>query len=235
MPEFSTMGDIAAGANSRFLARNGTSPVGCVSLQAVDSYLRGLYDTVYAALSHNHAGTYSPIDHDHAGLYLTESEILALTESNQAGAEYVCVVDEKPLGTYGGSFTSGARRIRDINTIMHDDTEVVQVSGNQITLPAGTYRARIIAPGINVGVHRIWLRDITNSADLGESMSSLASAGSQTQNNVVLVAYFVVSEATVFEVQHQCTSSQNTYGFGYAVGFGSVEIYTIAEFWRVAT
>jgi hypothetical protein len=106
------------------------------------------------------------------------------------------------------------------------------VSGNQITLDAGTYDCDITAPVANTSAHKARLYDITNSAVLllGSTDYTLSS-GAVTRSHIV--GRIVLSGTTVLEVQHQGQVTCATFGMGLAAGFGDTEIYGIAKFYKV--
>jgi hypothetical protein len=149
--------------------------------------------------------------------------------------DYIYVRDEKPAGTNGGNFASGARRTRDINTEVADAGNHCTIAANQITLAAGTYRCLISAPAGYVDQNRIWLHNVTDNEDtlIGASCHSPNGGGFVSSISATLKGEFTISASKTFEIQHQCTTTFNTYGFGLANGF-DVEIYTEAEFWKVA-
>jgi hypothetical protein len=69
-------------------------------------------------------------------------------------------------------------------------------------------------------------------------MSTNAIAPSNTYvptcSSLALVSgQFTLAISSVLEVQHYCSETKNTSGFGLATGFGQTETYTTAEFWRV--
>ncbi len=153
-----------------------------------------------------------------------------------ASAEgHILIVDSKAADTNGGDFTSGAWRTRDLNTEVFDTGNHASVATNQITLAAGTYRCRIIAPAYGtIARHRARLQDITNTATLAESQSAFVNVA--VQSNAEIIGRFTLAGSTVVEVQHRSEGTQASgFGFGIAAGGAftvSAEIYTIAEFWR---
>jgi hypothetical protein len=76
------------------------------------------------------------------------------------------VRDEKSDATGGGGFTSGSWVTRDLNTTVVNEIDGASLATNQVTLPAGKYRARGRAPAQTVANHRVRLQDITNTATL---------------------------------------------------------------------
>src|SRR5262245_39269025 len=82
-------------------------------------------------------------------------------------APYLCLRDEKPSGTNGGAFTSGAWRTRTLNTVVANEVGAT-LSSNQITLSAGTWRTHIEAPAFTVNDHQVRLQNITSGATIIE-------------------------------------------------------------------
>ena len=142
------------------------------------------------------------------------------------GGGLLHVRDEKPSGTGGGTFTSGAWRTRDLNTVKTNDITGASLASNQITLPAGTYNVHARAPAHRVDYHKAKLRNITDSTDelIGSSDRCFENAYSQTDSWVV--GRITIAATKVFELQHRC---QTNGSFGYPSNFGVVEVY--AEVW----
>jgi hypothetical protein len=145
---------------------------------------------------------------------------------------YLNMIDEKPSGTVAGTFTSGAWRTRDLNTIKGTNSITgSSLSSNQFTLPAGTYRILASAPTYAVNSHKAKLRNITDSSD---TLIGTSEVSNQTYNGATrsfVSGIFTIAAQKTFEIQHYCSSSQN---FGQASSFSVVEIYTVVELWKLA-
>jgi hypothetical protein len=151
--------------------------------------------------------------------------------------QYAVVVDQKTAGTDGGTFNSGAWQRRDLNTVLANTGNWLTVSGNQITLPAGTYRTDILAPASAAGRHQARLQNVTSGTtllvgtDAGASTGTGASAViSQSRIN----GRFTLTATSTLEVQHQCGTGKASDGFGNAAGGAftvAYEVYTVAQFW----
>lgn len=152
----------------------------------------------------------------------------------QRASDYILIRDEKAAGTEGGTFTSGAWQTRTLNTEVSDAGGHASLATNQITLAAGTYECRISCPGSIVADHQARLYNTTAAATILEGTSEQSAAGSTTTSRSVIVGRFTVAAAQALEVQHRCSTTRATDGFGGAANFGEKEVYTIAEFWRVA-
>jgi hypothetical protein len=154
---------------------------------------------------------------------------------------YVLIVDEKASGTNGGTCTSGSWQTRVLNTLKSDAfSNVTSLTSNQFKLAAGTYVCQISAPAMNVGSHMVKLRNVTASIDIMTGTSERVDSDSSwaRQSRSVARGRFVVGSGQAvavndaLEVQHRCSSTQSTNGFGVAAGFGVVETYTIVECWK---
>ncbi len=146
---------------------------------------------------------------------------------------YILIRDEKAQNTAGGTFTSGAWRTRDLTTEVSDAGGYASVSSNQITLAAGTYRVRIIAPAQATDRHQARLQNITGGTTLlvGTSEYAGSAGGNQTQSHSVIVGRITLGGSTVVEVQHQCQTTSSSNGFGAGSNF-TTEVYTVVEMWK---
>jgi hypothetical protein len=143
-----------------------------------------------------------------------------------APQNYVLIRDEKASGTVGGTFTAGAWRTRDLNTELNDTDGLASVAANQITLAAGTYECVCSAPADSVGLHRLRLQNIT---DVTTTLLGTSESADKHSRSFVR-GLFTLAASKVLEVQHQCTVTKATFGFGKAAGIGVVEVYTVAQF-----
>jgi len=169
----------------------------------------------------------------------TVAEFVRIKDLSQARiemADYVKVSDVKATTTLGGTFTSGAWRTRVINTEDSDASGICSIASNQITLAAGTYICMIVAPALSCDSSVARLYNISDTAVelLGNNKFS-SNAGSYADSDAIVAGKFTIASAKVFEVQHDCQTTRANYGFGTQNYSGLDEIYTIAEFWRVAT
>lgn len=165
-----------------------------------------------------------------SGLFAVVSGTTAFINSSK----YINIQDQKASGTNGGTFTAGAWRTRDLNTIVVDETGLVSVGTNQITLPAGTYRIVVSCPALQVNRNLVRLQNITDAITLlfGQNAFSGASPDN-TSVLAILRGKFTITATKTIEVQHIAETTYATYGFGVACGFGGVEVYTTVELWKV--
>jgi hypothetical protein len=156
-------------------------------------------------------------------------------------ANELIIADQKAQNTPGGTFTSGAWRTRDLNTIARNTITGASLGANQITLPAGTYTVDWSAPAssdsTDIDEHQTRLYDTTGAAVLvtGSSESLIQGASNtRASNRSMGVGEFTIGGSSVIELQHQCSvTSAGTNGFGSAVNLG-VEIYSMIRIRKVA-
>jgi hypothetical protein len=146
---------------------------------------------------------------------------------------YVNIQDQKAQNTQGGTFTSGADRTRDLNTIVSDTAGIATLASNQVTLPAGTYRCYITAPAAAVDRHQAWLYNTTDAATVFRGSSEVGSTSIVSSQRSTITGRFTISAPKTFEVRHRCQTTLSGKGFGYEANFGT-EVYTIVELWKEA-
>ena len=146
------------------------------------------------------------------------------------------VQDQKPTGTYGGTFTSGAWRTRDLNTVVVNAITGSSLSSNQITLPAGTYFVFSSAVAMRVDCHISRLFNTTNAQQLLQSTScwtnSASSAGPGM--NSIMFGFFYTAGCSM-ELQHRCSTTLASYGLGYVSNIGQpCEIFADLKIWKLS-
>ncbi len=145
---------------------------------------------------------------------------------------FLHIQDQKPQGTNGGTFTSGAWQTRDLNTVLTNTITGASLADNQITLPAGKYYVEASAAATMVRVHKTRLYNIT---DTNESVSGLqvnAHEIGYVNNTAPLNGIFDISAEKTFELQHRCLNTKTTTGFGNASDF-TTEVYSDIRIWRI--
>tara|TARA_R100000234_G_scaffold100365_1_gene69203 strand:+ start:82 stop:735 length:654 start_codon:yes stop_codon:yes gene_type:complete len=145
-------------------------------------------------------------------------------------ASYAELQDVKGSATQGGSFTSGAWRTRDLNTEKEDTDNIVTLSSNQFTLGAGNYHISAHACVVGVNNHAIRLYSITNNGIVLMGFSH-----KNQEDNVSeyarLEGRIILGDNMVFEIQHRCSTTVTTHGFGAYGGFGD-NIYTTVQIYK---
>lgn len=136
--------------------------------------------------------------------------------------------DVKPSGTGGGTFTAGAWRTRTLNTI-EGDGSFVSLNANQWTLPAGKYEIEASAIASKVDLHQIKIRNITDSTDAIFGITSFAQDTQDAVTTSSLTGIVNLTSSKVFELQHRCSTTKATDGFGVPASFGSSEVYAMLK------
>lgn len=155
--------------------------------------------------------------------------------------DYVHLADVSGSGVAGGTFTSGTWVTRNINTEFSDNGGICSITTNQITLSGGTYICDISCPAWGVETHISRLRNISSGISLlsGTSEYTAIMPGSYSvQTRSIIKGRFTLpSSGAILEIQHACKTTAATYGLGVGISpflSGMVNIYTIAEFRRIA-
>lgn len=141
--------------------------------------------------------------------------------------QILIVADEKPAGTSGGTFTSGAWRTRDLNTVRYNTITGASLANNQVTLPAGTYYIYASAPAYEVGKHKSVIYNISDSKiEIIGSPEECRADSHASSNRSFIIGVVTITDNKVFEVQHRCEDTYGTYGFGWKANYSIVETYT---------
>lgn len=197
-------------------------------------------DSVWAFLTRV-AGTLAERFRVGAGLYMTgatggdkgagtvNATAVYANGARVGGAPDAVLEDQKAAGTVGGNFVSGAWRTRDLNTEVRDPSGLVSISSNQFT-PTVDGWVEWAAPVYSVDTHKTRLFNVTDTTAAGVGSTSLSGSGNPgwSTGGAPVVA------GKAYQLEHQCTGSGGTSGFGSPSGFSSVEVYTRVMFWRTA-
>jgi hypothetical protein len=165
-----------------------------------------------------------------SGSWTTVSNSVLATEAKAFQAGLLHIQDQKASGTNGGTFTSGAWRTRDLNTVLTNEITSASLASNQITLPAGTYFIIARAPAFFVDEHQARLQNITDGTTL--LTGSCGHVGADMSNSFVW-GRFTLGGTKVLELQHQCSTTRATDGFGNNMSFGTV-VFAEVLIWKVA-
>lgn len=142
---------------------------------------------------------------------------------------YIFVAEEYAGGNDGGTNTTGWQT-RVLNTVKVDsDNLIVSLSGNALTIPAGTYRFRAKAASYSTDRTRMRLYNQTDS-------SVIATGSSCFTNNYIyaeVTGRFTISAQKAIRVEQYTETQKLLLGLGVAVSDGtSVEQYTTLELWK---
>jgi hypothetical protein len=144
---------------------------------------------------------------------------------------YIKLSETVPTGTNGGTFTSGAWRLRNLNIEDFDTGGDCTLSSNQFTLVAGTYEIQVSAPAAGVNAHQCRLWNATDSSV--EALGSSEYAGSGVGSNSLFNVRVVYTANKTLQVEHQCQTTSLTVGFGVGTTFAP-SVFTQVIIHRVA-
>lgn len=168
----------------------------------------------------------------------TDAEIDTLIEASvpYRWQTYALIHDEKPSNTAGGTYTAGAFRTRDLNTIIEDSGGIISLAANQITLEDGEYRIRAKVPATSLNRHTSRLQNITDAVtQLDGTTERIQAAVFSMTSSYITGTFTVAGGPKTFEIQMIGALSQVVVGMGFNTGFNSTEIYTIVELWQIET
>lgn len=143
------------------------------------------------------------------------------------------VRDEKSSGTNGGTFTAGAWRTHDLNTVATNEIGGAGLASNQITLPAGDYEIYAWGIGRAVNQFKYKLYDVTNAADLLIGSNGYIDSGVPGQAPSVVAGRISLAAATAIELQGRCTVTASGGGFGQSAAYSVAEVYAEILIWKV--
>ncbi len=151
----------------------------------------------------------------------------------------------KTAGTAGGTFTSGAWRVREIDREVVDEGDDCSLASDQFTLAAGSYVIKASACAYLCGQHIAQLYNVSDAAtqvstDASTELVSLAifseagvNAGNQEYASID--GKFTIAAEKIFEIRHRCITTSATSGFGFPANIDSKnEIYLRVMLWKVA-
>lgn len=159
---------------------------------------------------------------------------LAASGAMSFARSYASFRDVKPLGTQGGSFTTGAWRTRDLNTVAVNGIPGASLASNQITLPAGTYYVIAQAAIGPISNARLRLFNVTTAGLTLEGVNNgSVQTGNLTNSLAHLAGTFTLVAPTVLELQLYASVSYASSGNGAAMSLGTNEVFADLTLWRL--
>lgn len=140
--------------------------------------------------------------------------------------------DEKTAGADGGTFTSGAWRTRELNQ-QSGNTTFASLSANRMTINAGSYIVNTRAQAYEVNSHQTIFYNITDASTLLTGTQAYSGSGDATTSESFIVNTFTINAQKVFELQHQCSTTKASQGFGVGSGFAA-GIYATVQLTKIA-
>ena len=173
------------------------------------------------------------------GSRLTHAEMDENWKSVMGGHNFLHIQDQKPQNTHGGTFTSGAWRTRDLNTVLTNTITGSSLDSNQITLPAGKYYVEASSP-FGIAAVGVWaaaqLYDIDNMEILinGQNSAAAASSGVVAMSQSTLFGIFTLDDDIQIILRHMINDTSTDRGFGNRMNFSDrTEVYSDIRIWRI--
>jgi len=163
------------------------------------------------------------------GSALRGETIVAGAANTVKSAPDIIIQEQQSSGTNGQSVTtSGAYRIRVLNTSVRNVIAGASLASNQLTLPAGTYYAEWRSPTYAGGGTQSRLFNATDSTVLAYG-STTQVAASNVQQDSCGSAVFTITSSKAIEIDHRYSGGGTA---GSAASFGNTEVYTELRIWK---
>ena len=144
------------------------------------------------------------------------------------------IADVKDSATYGGGFTAGAWRTRDLNTELDDPSNIVTITSNQFTLQAGTYLVEWSAPAYKVDRHSSRLQNITDSTTEVLGTTEYSNDGDALITRSMGAKVLTITGAKAFEIQHYGAITRASYGMGLNSNISNINsVFTIVKIHKI--
>ena len=157
----------------------------------------------------------------------TGVSITGVLENIGVGTRVAVLRDLRAHETNGGTFSSGADRVRLLNSVQHDGESFVTLdtSTGEFTLPAGGYLIYFEALAFDVNNHRAKIVS-DGGTDILFGLNARSAAADATMTSSCGFGRVYNSNTEGYFLKHRCASSKSTSGFGQDMNFG-----TEAEFY----
>jgi len=157
---------------------------------------------------------------------------VVLTQVTAIPGPHVILEDQKAANTSAQSVSSGVDTQLILNTLVRNYGNLVSLTSNQFTLPAGTYYISGSAPSLNVGQARAFIYNVTDAAIaiLGTSQVSNTAGTFTVTMRSLFGGYITITSAKTFELRFR---QNGTWVIGNPVNDGRVEVYSHVEITKV--
>lgn len=156
----------------------------------------------------------------------TASKLVDAATLKSARAQTWFIEEQQTSGTAGGTFTASAWQKRVLNTTVGTNGITgASLSSGVISLPAGEYVVSFYGVGFQVEKHKTRLRNTTAGTTLGLGSNANADNSTRTGNASHGSVRFTLGATSNIELQHYCSATKATQGFGDAASTGEAEQY----------
>ena len=160
--------------------------------------------------------------------------VKAYVDNNAQTRDLLHIQDQRPSGTDGGTFTTGAWRTRNLNTVLTNEITGASLASDTVTLPAGDYyiEGEFTAFRCNQNVAKLY-----NDSDSSDILIGTVAYSDSSESDAVVSSNvrgnFTLGAEKDLTILHQCTLTQTGNGLGVAADFGVVEVYADLRLWKI--
>lgn len=242
-PIVSPNGSVSSGAGSTFTATTATPPQVFININGTNSgWSAPVNDTsaqtiggvkTFSAFpimpSASPTTDYQPATKKYADDAISTA-MAGVTNPEMMKATYVKCIHQETSGAAGGSGTTGSWQLGPLTNKISDFGSLATLSGNRITLPAGTYYAKARQWFNAVNGARIRIYNYTASTPLLVGDSGYTGAGAGV---VEVSGYFTLSASQAVELDYYIQVHSSGFDLGVPVSTGDAESYSQVELWKV--
>ena len=174
--------------------------------------------------------------HQWGTIFAVNYEVNGSIQNVGIGKGVATLRETKGQDVLGGTFTSGADRIRELNVEEHDGESFVTLhtTNHYFTLPAGTYFVYFTANSFDTNSHRAKLITYAGTTVIfGQNARS--GSGDSTSTHSMGWGYISPASSTSYYLAHRCQTSRTDRGFGYDMNIsGEDEVYAQVTIFRIS-
>ena len=145
---------------------------------------------------------------------------------------YLKYSNTQAQNTAGGTATSGSWATIPLTTEDFDTSSIGSLSGNEITLPSGTYRINSMCPFYKTGLSQSRLYNSSDSSVILIGSPITTSATDTVVSYSIICGQFTIASSKNIRLEYQVASTEATDGLGRASNFTS-EVYAQIEIIKV--
>ena len=153
-----------------------------------------------------------------SGAVLTASQLNGVLDDFQ---DIAIFNETQSAGTAGGTFTTGSWQTRVLNTTVVNNIASCSLATNAVSLPAGTYYMRAIAPAFQANEHQIKIYNNTDATDVVLGGQSYGASTVEATTFSEAIAVVTITGTKSFLVQHRCAATKASNGLGTAIAWSN--------------
>lgn len=148
-------------------------------------------------------------------------------------APRVAYLSDVKANTISGGSSIVGTQTRALNTLVDSTGIVTSLVANQFVLPEGTYQIEGSSPAYAVNVHRVKLRNITDSVTQLFGTSEFAYNVQNVANRSFISGEIKISSPKTFELQQYTALAIGTNGLGVDHSNGEINVYSLLKITKI--